>query len=155
MCPALYSNHVYSVLTLFIRSTISQLSSHGIFPHKCWVSPKKNFKVKILDLNPWPLGYSQTCWPLGNEMDKTEKIIYTWYYYKISREKLEPEPGFEPRTSGFPARRSATYNVKFPKADKLWVWFQLITWYYISNLLHFRYNIIIINNIYFCVYWNY
>ena len=29
-------------------------------------------------------------------------------YYKISREKLEPEPGFEPRTSGFLARRSAT-----------------------------------------------
>ena len=29
-------------------------------------------------------------------------------HYKISREKLEPEPGFEPRTSGFPARRSAT-----------------------------------------------
>ena len=28
--------------------------------------------------------------------------------YKISREKLEPEPGFEPRTSGFLARRSAT-----------------------------------------------
>ena len=29
-------------------------------------------------------------------------------HYKISREKLEPEPGFEPRTSGFLARRSAT-----------------------------------------------
>ena len=25
--------------------------------------------------------------------------------YKISREKFEPEPGFEPRTSGFLARR--------------------------------------------------
>ena len=54
--------------------------------------------------------------------------------YKISREKLEPEPGFEPRTSGFPARRFEvripvlvqvfllrSYNVKFPKANKLWV----------------------------------
>ena len=41
-------------------------------------------------------------------MIKREDIFY---YYKISREKLEPEPGFEPRT----------------KADKLWVWFQLIT----------------------------
>ena len=45
--------------------------------------------------------------------------------YKISREKLEPEPGFEPRTSGFLARRSATwailrsYNVKFPKAQTM------------------------------------
>ena len=27
-------------------------------------------------------------------------------FYKISREKFEPEPGFEPRTSGFLARRS-------------------------------------------------
>ena len=25
-------------------------------------------------------------------------------HYKISREKFEPEPGFEPRTSGFLAR---------------------------------------------------
>ena len=30
------------------------------------------------------------------------------YYYKISREKVEPEPGFEPRTSGFLAWRSTT-----------------------------------------------
>ena len=29
-------------------------------------------------------------------------------HYKISREKLEPEPGFKPRTSRFLARRSAT-----------------------------------------------
>ena len=29
-------------------------------------------------------------------------------HYKIVREKLEPEPGFEPLTSGFLARRSAT-----------------------------------------------
>ena len=29
-------------------------------------------------------------------------------HYKISREKLKPEPGFETRTSGFLARRSAT-----------------------------------------------
>ena len=29
-------------------------------------------------------------------------------HYKISREKFEPEPGFEPRTSGFLARRSTT-----------------------------------------------
>ena len=35
------------------------------------------------------------------------QITYT-IYYKISREKLEPEPGFETRTSGFLARRSAT-----------------------------------------------
>ena len=27
-------------------------------------------------------------------------------HYKISKEKLEPEPGFEPRASGFLARRS-------------------------------------------------
>ena len=50
-------------------------------------------------------------------------------HYKISREKLEPEPGFEPRTSGFLARRSATwatlvfllrsYNAKFPKAQTM------------------------------------
>ena len=29
-------------------------------------------------------------------------------HYKISREKFEPEPGFEPRTSGFLSRRSTT-----------------------------------------------
>ena len=29
-------------------------------------------------------------------------------HYKISREKFEPEPGFEPRTSGFLARCSTT-----------------------------------------------
>ena len=29
-------------------------------------------------------------------------------HYKISSEKSEPEPGFETRTSGFPARRSTT-----------------------------------------------
>ena len=28
--------------------------------------------------------------------------------YQISREKFEPEPGFEPRISGFLARRSTT-----------------------------------------------
>ena len=33
------------------------------------------------------------------------------YYYKISREKFEPESGFEPRTSGFPARRSTTWAI--------------------------------------------
>ena len=30
------------------------------------------------------------------------------FFYQISREKLEPEPGSEPRTSGFLARRSTT-----------------------------------------------
>ena len=29
-------------------------------------------------------------------------------HYKISREKFEPEPGLETRTSGFLARRSTT-----------------------------------------------
>ena len=29
-------------------------------------------------------------------------------HYKISREKFEPEPGFDPWTSGFLARRSTT-----------------------------------------------
>ena len=32
-------------------------------------------------------------------------------YYKISREKFEPEPGFEPRTSGLLARRSTTWAI--------------------------------------------
>ena len=27
-------------------------------------------------------------------------------HYKISREKLEPEPGFEPRTSGFQGKQT-------------------------------------------------
>ena len=44
-------------------------------------------------------------------------------YYKIWREKFEPEPGFEPRTSGFLLR---FYNVNFPR-HKLWVCFQLVT----------------------------
>ena len=50
--------------------------------------------------------------------------------YNISREKLEPEAGFEPRipvlVQVFLLR---SYNVKFPKANKIWVWFQLITWF--------------------------
>ena len=29
------------------------------------------------------------------------KMFNECIFYKISREKLEPEPGFEPRTSGF------------------------------------------------------
>ena len=29
-------------------------------------------------------------------------------HYKVSREKFEPEPGFEPRISGFIIRRSTT-----------------------------------------------
>ena len=29
-------------------------------------------------------------------------------HYQISREKFEPEPGFEPQTSGFLARRSTS-----------------------------------------------
>ena len=32
-------------------------------------------------------------------------------YYKNSREKFEPEPGFEPRTSEFLARRSTTWAI--------------------------------------------
>ena len=32
-------------------------------------------------------------------------------HYKISREIFEPEPGFEPRTSGFLARRSTTWAI--------------------------------------------
>ena len=40
-----------------------------------------------------------------------QKITFDINYYKISREKLEPEPGFEPRTSGFLARRSATWAI--------------------------------------------
>ena len=57
---------------------------------------------------------------------KAERLVYVRYdiakaqnylthynynvilHYKISREKFEPEPGFEPRTSGFLARRSTT-----------------------------------------------
>ena len=35
---------------------------------------------------------------------------------KISREKFEPEPGFEPRTSGFLAQRSTT-----------WFWFKFLS----------------------------
>ena len=31
-------------------------------------------------------------------------------HYKISREKFEPEPGFEPQTSGFQARRSIAWH---------------------------------------------
>ena len=31
-----------------------------------------------------------------------------YLYYKVSREKFEKEPGFEPRTSGFLARQSTT-----------------------------------------------
>ena len=29
-------------------------------------------------------------------------------HYQISREKFEPQPGFEPQTSGYLARRSTT-----------------------------------------------
>ena len=37
-----------------------------------------------------------------------ERFQLELIYYKISREKFEPEPGFEPRTSGHLARRSTT-----------------------------------------------
>ena len=33
------------------------------------------------------------------------------FHYKISREKFEPEPGFEPWTSGFLTRRSNTWAI--------------------------------------------
>ena len=50
------------------------------------------------------------------------------YNYKISREKFEPEPGFEPRTSGFLVLVQIfvlrSYNVNFPR-HKLWVCFQI------------------------------
>ena len=36
----------------------------------------------------------------------SERWMEKLAHYKISREKFEPEPGFEPRTSGFLARRS-------------------------------------------------
>ena len=35
-------------------------------------------------------------------------LLLFYYHYQILREKLEPEPGFEPRTSGFLARRSTS-----------------------------------------------
>ena len=35
-------------------------------------------------------------------------LFIFFFYYKISREKFEPEQGFEPRTSGFLARHSTT-----------------------------------------------
>ena len=63
-------------------------------------------------------------------------FIVPYFLYKISREKFEPEPGFEPQTSGFLAeleiRRSEvripvlvqifllrSYNVKFPMAQTM------------------------------------
>ena len=42
-----------------------------------------------------------------NDLVKSIKSV-EGIHYKISREKFEPEPGFEPRTSGFLARRSTT-----------------------------------------------
>ena len=42
------------------------------------------------------LTFSISCWP---------------FLYRISREKLEPEPGLEPRTSGFLNRRSTTWAI--------------------------------------------
>ena len=37
--------------------------------------------------------------------------LFVMIHYKISREKFEPEPAFEPRTSGFLARRSTTWAI--------------------------------------------
>ena len=39
------------------------------------------------------------------------KWLLIFFYYKISREEFEPELGFEPRTSGFIARRSTTWAI--------------------------------------------
>ena len=42
-------------------------------------------------------------------------VLTVFYNYKISRENFEPEPGFEPWTSGFLARRSNTSsNLSLP-----------------------------------------
>ena len=39
------------------------------------------------------------------------KWLLIFFYYKISREKLVPEPRFEPRISRFLARRSTTWAI--------------------------------------------
>ena len=41
----------------------------------------------------------------------SKKLVITKICYKISREKFEPEPGFEPRSSRFLARRSTTWAI--------------------------------------------
>ena len=43
-----------------------------------------------------------------NAYNPIELLIENNLHYEISREKFEPEPGFEPRISGFLARRSTT-----------------------------------------------
>ena len=48
---------------------------------------------------------------LTEEEDKATTAAGNKAFYKISREKFEPEPGFEPRTSGFLARRSTTWAI--------------------------------------------
>ena len=56
-------------------------------------------------------------------------------FYKISREKFEPEPGFEPRTSGFLAQRSTTLSYSGSHASSCSqgtnykFFFQLIIWF--------------------------
>ena len=97
-----------------------------------------------------------------------QKINIKNSHYQILKEKFEPEPGIEPRTSAFLARRSTTWsilfqvverrdripevripvqvrifllrsdNVNFPK-HKLWACLQLIIWFN-KNMLYFYFE---------------
>ena len=55
-------------------------------------------------------------WIIGTETTQGKALSLRFHNtvfldYRISREKFEPEPGFEPRTSGFLARRSTTWAI--------------------------------------------
>ena len=64
------------------------------------------------------IGTDKRNWVLANDIGNglliENKLIICAlgnFHYKISREKFEPEPGFEPRTSGLLARRSTTWAI--------------------------------------------
>ena len=63
----------------------------------------------ICDNGKWHIRYNSELY--SNQMIIENKLTICALGnldYKISIEKIEPEPGFEPRTSGFLARHSTT-----------------------------------------------
>ena len=60
---------------------------------------------------PGSQGLFNKPYPEPNKSNSSQ--THTYFFIRSQEKKLEPEPGFEPRTSGFLARRSATCAILF------------------------------------------
>ena len=78
---------------------------HVIISHICSQSSRLKSSLKHEKLTPTNILSNNSC----NLSFNLLGVLYL--HYKISREKFEPEPGFELRTSGFLARRSTTWAI--------------------------------------------